>query len=237
MAPGCADPGIGGRVRRSRLSSMTAGLAIGTTLAVRPGGGHRRLPLLASAIPATLLENARETARTQGELIRAALEYQMLQDDRTLIAQMIETFGRRPNAEQVALLDRDGMVQFSSAPLASTADFAPDSPTCQACHQFPASQRMDSRVIETHGGAVLRTVIPIRNKPECHECHDPDDRINGVLMFDVNMETIRAGMDRDLRWMALGDRRVDAAADRRRSPWSCASSCFGASSGSRRRRG
>ena len=60
------------------------------------------------------------------------------------------------------LLDRDGVVQFSSAPLASTGDFRPDSPTCQACHQFPAAQRMDSRVIETRGGAVLRTVIPIR---------------------------------------------------------------------------
>ena len=190
-------------MRVSGWSGMTAGLAVGTTLAVvlAAGTGAYFYSLNHSR---TLLENARETARTEGELIRDALEYQMLADDRTLIAQMIDTFGKRPNAEQVALLDRDGVVQFSSAPLASTADFQPDSPTCQACHQFPASQRMDSRVIEARGGAVLRTVIPIMNKPECHECHDPADRINGVLMLDVNMETIRAGMDRDLRWMALG---------------------------------
>jgi len=190
-------------MRLTRFSGMTLGLAAGTTLAVTLAAGtgayfysvhHSR----------RLLENARETARTEGELIRAALEYQMLADDRTLLAKMIDTFGRQPNAEQVALLDRDGVVQFSSAPLGSSSDFAPDSATCQACHQYPAAQRMDSRVIEARGGAVLRTVIPVLNKPACHECHDPNDRINGVLMVDVNMTAIRAGMDQDLRWMTLG---------------------------------
>jgi PAS domain S-box-containing protein len=189
-------------MRLTRLSGMTLGLAAGTTLAVTLAAGtgayfysvhHSR----------RLLENARETARTEGELIRAALEYQMLADDRTLLASMIDTFGRQPNAEQVALLDRDGVVQFSSAPIGST-DFEPDSATCQACHQYPAAERMDSRVIEARDGAVLRTVIPILNKPVCHECHDSEDRINGVLMLDVNMTAIRAGMDRDLRWMTLG---------------------------------
>ena len=114
-------------MRLTRFSGMTLGLAAGTTLAVTLAAGtgayfysvhHSR----------RLLENARETARTEGELIRAALEYQMLADDRTLLAKMIDTFGRQPNAEQVALLDRDGVVQFSSAPLGSSSDFAPSSP-------------------------------------------------------------------------------------------------------------
>lgn len=182
-----------------RLSSMTAGLAVGTTIAVvlaAAAGGY----LYSVRHSRALLENARETARTQAELVREGLEYQMLLDDRTLIQQMIETFGRQPNAERVALLDREGEVQYSSAPLAKD-DYSPESATCQACHKFPAADRMDSRVIETRGGRVLRTVVPIRNKPECHECHDAEDTINGVLMFDFNMEAIRAGMDRDVRWM------------------------------------
>jgi PAS domain S-box-containing protein len=190
-------------MRLNRVSGMTAGLAAGTVTAV----------VLAAATGAylysvhhsrSLLENARETARTEGELIRAALEDQMLRNDRALIGRMIETFGRQRNAEQVALLDRRGVVRYSSLPLVSSGDFAAGSPTCQACHRFPPAERMDSRVIETRGGSVLRTVIPVRNKPECHACHDPADRINGVLMFDLNTDTIRAGMDRDLRWMTLG---------------------------------
>jgi PAS domain S-box-containing protein len=182
---------------------MTAGLAVGTTLAVAVAAGTGAY-FYSLHHSSSLLENARETARTEGELIRDALEYQMLADDRTLIAKMIDSFGRRPDAEQVALLDRDGVVQFSSTPIASATDFAPDSPTCMACHQFPPHARMDSRVIEAKGGTVLRTVIPIMNKPACHECHDPSDRINGVLMLDVSLKKIRAGMDRDLRWMAIG---------------------------------
>ena len=190
-------------MRLTGWSGMTAGLAAGTTLAVVLAAGTGAY-FYSRHHSARLLDNARETARTEGELIRDALEYQMLEDDRTLIADMIDSFGRRPGAAQVALLDRDGIVQFSSAPLDSLSDFEPNSPTCQACHQFPAAQRMDSRVIEARGGAVLRTVIPIRNKPECHECHDPVDRINGVLMLDMNMQKIRAGMDQDLRWMTIG---------------------------------
>jgi PAS domain S-box-containing protein len=189
-------------MRVTGWSGMTAGLAAGTTLAVVVAAGTGAY-FYSRHHAERLLENARETARTEGELIRDALEYQMLAEDRTLIAKMIDTFGKRPAAERVALLDRDGVVQFSSTPLASV-DFEPDSPTCQACHQFPAAQRMDSRVIEARGGSVLRTVIPIMNKPVCHECHDPADRINGVLMLDMNITAIRADMDRDLRWMALG---------------------------------
>jgi PAS domain S-box-containing protein len=190
-------------MRLTGWSGMTAGLAAGITLAVVLAAGTGAY-LYSRHHAARLLDNARETARTEGELIRDALEYQMLEDDRTLIANMIDSFGRRPDAAQVALLDRDGVVQFSSAPLDSPSDFEPGSPTCQACHRFPAAQRMDSRVIEARGGAVLRTVIPIRNKPECHDCHDPADRINGVLMLDMNMQKIRAGMDQDLRWMTIG---------------------------------
>src|SRR3990172_4443996 len=184
---------------RLPLSSMTAGLAIGTTLAAvlaASAGGY----LYTRRHAQSLIDNARETAQVQAELIREALEYQMQQDDRTLIQQMIETFGRQGNAERVALLDREGILQFSSTSVETAEDFAPDSPTCQACHQFPAAQRMDSRVIETGGGAVLRTVVPIRNKPQCHECHEPEDAINVVLIFDLNMQTIRAGMDPHPPW-------------------------------------
>ena len=62
---------------RFRLASMTGGLAVGVTAAVA----------IACAVGTylysihhfkTLLAGARATALTQGELIRAALEHQML---------------------------------------------------------------------------------------------------------------------------------------------------------------
>lgn len=188
---------------RPRFASMPVALAVGVTAAV----------VLACAAGAyaysshhfqTLMDNARASALSQGELILAALEHQMMENERNLIARMIENFGRQPRVEQVMLLDRYGVERYSSGPAPADRRLHIDSPTCQACHRYPPEQRGSSRVIETRGGAVLRTVVPIRNKAECHGCHNSGHRINGVLILDYNAGEIRAAMTRELRWMVLG---------------------------------
>jgi len=186
-----------------RFASMTVGLALGVTAAV----------VVACAAAAyvysvhhfkSVLEMARTNALAEGELIRTALEHQMMENDRTLMAQMIERFGKQARVEQLVLLDRNGVERYSSAPLAHGEDFQIGSPTCQACHRDPPERRGSSRVVETKGGAILRTVIPIRNHEECHRCHDPSQKINGVLILDYNAGEVRADMGRDLRWMVAG---------------------------------
>lgn len=182
---------------------MMVGLAVGITAAV----------LAASAAGAwlyslhhldTLLGTARRTALAQGELIRTALEHQMIENDRSLIGAMIRSFGGQPGVENVALLDRHGRARYSSTPLGPGSDMEISSPTCQACHRFAPEKRESSQVIETRGGTLLRTVIPIRNREACHHCHDRSHRINGVLIVDVDAGEIRKTMNRDVRWMAAG---------------------------------
>ncbi len=186
-----------------RLSGMTAGLAIGISAAV----------VSASAAGAylyslhhfdTLIDTVRADALAQGELMRAALEHQMMENDRSLIARMVESFGRQPRVENVAILDKSGTARFSSRPLEPRADFSIGSPTCQACHRLPPEERGSSRVIETGNGAVLRTVVPVRNREECHRCHSPQQRINGILILDTNTADMHASMTRDLTWMVGG---------------------------------
>jgi PAS domain S-box-containing protein len=188
---------------KPRITSMTLGLAVGITAAVA----------LACAAGAyvyslhhfdTLIETARNTALAEGELIRVALEHQMMENDRTLIGRMIESFGRQPRVENVVLLDRSGVVRYSSVPLGPGNDLTIASQTCQACHRLPPKQRGSSRVIETRGGTLLRTVVPVRNREACYTCHDPAHRINGILIVDVNAGEIRAAMNRDLGWMIAG---------------------------------
>ncbi|HSC26874.1 MAG TPA: ATP-binding protein [Vicinamibacterales bacterium] len=186
-----------------RLTSMTAGLAVGITAAVG----------LACAIGAwlysrhhfdTLLASARDAAVAQGSLIRDALEHEMIENDRTLIARMVEGFGRQPRVATVMLLDRQGVARFSGGPASSSVDLSLDSPTCQACHRLPPAERGLSRVIEVQGGTVLRTVMPFRNREACHRCHDPSQPINGILLMDLDVGELRASMHRDLRWMVGG---------------------------------
>ena len=186
-----------------RLTSMTAGLAVGITAAVA----------LACAAGAyfysvhhfqSLLDNERSTALGQGEVMRVALEHQMIENDRTLIAAMIKSFGEEPRVANVVLLDRTGTVRASSAPIGPAEDFQIGSPTCQACHRLPADQRGSSRVIETRGGTMLRTVIPFRNRQACYGCHDPAHHINGIMILDLDAGGMRDAMNDDLRWMVLG---------------------------------
>ncbi len=185
------------------LTSTTVGLAVGITVAVTAASAAGAY-LYSLRHSRTLLEAAQGTALAQGELILAALEHQMIENDRSLIGRMIETFGRQPQVETVMLLDRQGVVKYSSAPGLPDTAISLDSPTCQACHKFPAAERGVSRVIEGGNGTMLRTVIPVRNKPACQACHDPSFVSNGILIFDVNTATIMAGMDRDLRTLVAG---------------------------------
>ena len=152
----------------------------------------------------TLLATARNTALAQSELIRVALEHQMIENDRTLIARMIGSFGGEPGVERVMILDREGVTRFSSVPADVGSATSIGSPTCQACHRLPGPQRTSSQVIETREGSLLRTVVALRNRDVCHRCHDASRRINGVLIVDVDAGAIRATMNRDLRWMAAG---------------------------------
>ena len=92
---------------RFRLTGTTVGLALGITVAVSSvlaAGAY----LYSTHHFESLLETARQTSVAQGELIRVALEHQMIENDRTLIAKMIQSFGSQPSVERVVLLDRTG---------------------------------------------------------------------------------------------------------------------------------
>jgi len=151
----------------------------------------------------SLLQNARATAQMQAELIRAGLEHQMLENDRSLIERMIRSFAREP-VERVMLFDRRGELRYSSSRLAPGTDLTLSSPSCQACHRYPPEQRTGSRIIETKDATFLRTVVPVLNRQACYRCHGASQRINGVLMVDIDVGATRAALTTDLRWMVGG---------------------------------
>lgn len=185
---------------RLRLARTTLALAAGITAAVSLASAAGAY-LYSIRHSTTLLDTARRDAVGRAELIRGALEHAMLEDNRTLIAQMVDAFGREPQVSSVLLLDREGVVRFSSGRAEAGGELSIGSPTCQACHRHPPARRASSRVIDTQEGSILRTVVPFRNRPECHDCHDPAHAINGVLISDLDAAGIRAAANRDLRWM------------------------------------
>ena len=152
---------------------------------------------------ASLVENERRMALGEGELMRAAVEHQMIEHDRSLIAELVSRLGSGERVRNLLLLDRTGKVQFSSAPVTNPSEFQISSPTCQACHRLPPDKRGSSRVLETAGGTLLRTVIPIPNREACHQCHSPEQHINGVLIYDRDVGELRAQMNSELRYFVM----------------------------------
>jgi PAS domain S-box-containing protein len=185
-----------------RLTGMTVGLAAGITAAVATASAAGAY-LYSVHHYEGVLETARRTALVQGNLVRAALEHEMMEGDRGLIREMIEAFGRQPGVARVLLLDRTGGVRYANSP-AAAEQFELGDPTCQACHRLPSEERASSQVIEADGGALLRTVVAFPNDARCHECHDPRRTINGVLILDHDAGAMRAAIGRDLRWMLAG---------------------------------
>ncbi len=188
---------------RPPFASMTFGLAVGVTAAVVvacAGGAY----LYSQHHMRSLLATARATATAEGDLIRVALEHQMIENDRTLIARMIASFRKQARVQRLVLLDHTGTERYPAGTNEPAADLQISSPTCQACHQYPPNVRGSSRVVETRGGTILRTVVPIRNREECYRCHDPSHKINGILILDYDAEELRAEMTRDLRWLVAG---------------------------------
>ena len=185
---------------KPRLTRMTAGLAVGITVAVAAACAAGAY-LYSIRHFRTLLDSAQDSALAQADLVRAALEHEMLSRDRTLIARMIHSFGSEPHVSGVMLLDRTGVVRYSSGLVTAGTALSPQAPACQACHQEAPSQRPPSRLIETGAGTLLRTVVPIRNRDECHRCHDPAQKVNGIVIFDTDASQIRAAANHDLRWM------------------------------------
>jgi hypothetical protein len=116
---------------RPRVSSTTAGLAVGITAAVAAACGAGAY-LYSLRHFDTLVSTARATAQSQATLITAALEHEMIEQDRTLIARMINSFGREPGVVNVMLLDRQGVVRYASAPLPPPQDLRIEGPACRA---------------------------------------------------------------------------------------------------------
>lgn len=112
---------------RPRLTGMTVGLAVGITAAVASACGIAAYVYSLHHFQA-LLDTARATALGDGELIHAALEHQMMENDRSLIARMIESFGRQPGIDRILLLDRRGIVRYASGPPGPPGNSTPGRP-------------------------------------------------------------------------------------------------------------
>ncbi len=150
-----------------------------------------------------MVEARRQAAELQNRMLEAALRHQMLEKHAKseLIATILREVGSQPEVQTVMILDHEGVVRQSSHPEQVGQQFSRDSAACMVCHQKAPAERNRWAVVDLPGGEVLRSVQPIENRPECHTCHSPEKRMNGMLILDVSLAGFQEQLRADRRWM------------------------------------
>jgi signal transduction histidine kinase len=140
------------------------------------------------------LERERAAAAAQvSRLLQGSLENAMLKRDIPGLTEIVRRLGREPGILGVRISNPAGEVRFASDP----AWLGERLPVGSGELEAPTM-----RLFENGGGqSVLRSVNPVRNRPECLECHGSvaAKPVNGILYVDFDAVPI----DREARATTL----------------------------------
>ncbi|UWZ80851.1 sensor histidine kinase [Geoalkalibacter halelectricus] len=144
------------------------------------------------------LEEAIHDVDNLSETLIRSTHYQMLEDDRKRVYQMIQEVGTQRGIEHIRLINKDGEITFSTerAEIGTILDKSTEG--CNVCHAedtplIHASSMNRSRIFEDRDGKeVLGMARAIYNQESCAtaDCHfhPPDVSMVGILDVIVSLE-------------------------------------------------
>jgi len=145
----------------------------------------------------------RAAAELETRILEAALRHQMLRRDTRLMTEILQQVERQPEVERAMVIDHQGVIRLSSRGWETGVQMSRDSPTCLVCHARTPEERQRWVLIREGGTDMLRSVLPVENRPECHTCHDPLVKLNGMLVLDVSLAPIQAQFRSNVSLMAV----------------------------------
>ncbi len=149
---------------------------------------------------AVLLNNLSVLASYNGRLIEETLRNSMMVSDFVGVQGTLDTVGKNENFRVVYLLDTSGRVIFAPKAAGIGIQLDNHNPTCQPCHKLPPNERPSGVVVTGKDGQrVFRSMNPIENSPACSQCHDPRQRLIGLLLTDISVAPFEAAFIADLR--------------------------------------
>lgn len=144
------------------------------------------------------------SAELQTRLLEMALRHVMLDQDPELLRRILQEISNDPAVLNALILDHRGVIRASSDPAAVGQRITVDSPECSVCHAKDPDARGRWTLLHRGELAVLRSVLPIENRSECHACHDAREKLNGMLVLDTSMAQLERELVADTRWFIAG---------------------------------
>ena len=135
-----------------------------------------------------------------GDVIERALQQDMLISDFDHIQSMFDSVGEDPRIKTLVLMDISGKVIFSPGRVSVGEHLSNQEETCQPCHSLTVDQRPAGIVTTASDGRqYFRSMHPIENRQACTRCHNPDQRLIGVLLTDLSITPVEHALTTDLR--------------------------------------
>ncbi|MHC4818231.1 MAG: hypothetical protein ACYTF8_09270, partial [Planctomycetota bacterium] len=117
----------------------------------------------------------RRAAELQNRILESTLRHQMMEKDTTLITTILSEIGAQSEVENAMILDHEGVIRFSAQPALVGQKLPRDSATCLVCHAKSPEDRENWVLLDEGVDGALRSVLPIENRPACHECHPAEN--------------------------------------------------------------
>jgi len=152
-----------------------------------------------------LLEDAVRDVDFLSETLIQTTHYQMLEDDRKRVYLMIDEVGNQEGIEHIRIINKDGIINFSTEAAEIGRILDTKAEACTVCHAanvplVHASSMNRSRFFkDVNGKDVLGIARGIYNEPVCSNAachfHDPDIKLLGVLDVIVSLDRVKRNIN------------------------------------------
>lgn len=142
-----------------------------------------------------MIQSLTETATAHGKLVEQGLRYAMRTRSLDLLSETVCNLAGQKGVEKVMILDRKGVVRYSSNPTEPGRTLTASDPTLMIGHQTEAALSGRTVILASDDGRrVFRNVTPVLNGEACFGCHSSHDRVNGVLIVDYSMAGVESAL-------------------------------------------
>lgn len=150
-----------------------------------------------------LLSELQESAsQISNVALNSLLELSMLGEHPELLPKAVENLSQGSVVSAIYIVDRRGVVRFTSDVNSRSKRFTTADEGCRDCHT-PGHPPKSSIFHQVVGTEVLRHVSPIPNRRECQTCHNPQERLLGALIVDYPTAGMKAKLNSNLAEMLL----------------------------------
>ena len=142
-----------------------------------------------------ILTNLSSMASQSGRVIESSLRNAMLNANFSEAQIILDTIGASKEFRVIYLLNTDGKVIFAPNSLGVGRQLNNKQPDCQPCHRLAPNERPSSVIVTADDGQrVFRSMYPIKNATECSVCHGPNKQLIGLLLTDIPVAPLEAGL-------------------------------------------